>query len=116
MRAVFLPGESRASLNIMTGVIISTTLASKVRQNLSPTRRLLNDILARFDLERPDGRLIYRYRITADEYRRGREILQKSSALLDLSNRHLCAVFVFITAEWYRREASTLWRQWSATF
>lgn len=97
----------------MTGAISSTTQGSEVRQNLSPTRRLLNDILARFDLERPDGRLIYRYRITADEYRRGREILQKSSALLDPSNRHLCAVFVFITAEWYRREASTLWRQWS---
>jgi len=89
------------------------TLGGEARQSVSPTRRLLNDIMARCNLECPDSRPIYRYKVSNDEYHRGRDILQRSAALLDPSNRYLCAVFAFVTAEWYRREASNLWRQWS---
>lgn len=87
--------------------------AARGQERLSPTRRLLNDILSRVGLEQPDGRPFYNYRLTTDEYIRGREILQKSAVLLGVSNRHLCAIFALVTAEWYRREATSLWRQWS---
>ncbi|PAQ12104.1 hypothetical protein CIT26_01665 [Mesorhizobium temperatum] len=32
--------------------------------------------------------------------------------MLDGSNRPLCAIFALVTAEWFRREADTLWRRW----
>lgn len=83
------------------------------RQRVSPARRLLDEILDRWGLDRPDRRPIYRYRISHEEFSRGREILQKYGSLLDPGNQLLCAVFALVTAEWYRREATSLWRVWS---
>ncbi|MGO6821687.1 STY4851/ECs_5259 family protein [Rhizobium ruizarguesonis] len=83
------------------------------RGRASPSLRLLEDILSRNGLDRPNGQPIYKYRISQDEFDRGRLILDRSAGLLDRSNGPLCAVFAFVTAEWYRREAKTLWRVWS---
>lgn len=79
----------------------------------SAARRLLVDILKRHELDRPNGQPIYTYRISREEFHRGRELLEKSAAFLDRRNAPLCAVFVFVTSEWYRREAKSLWRVWS---
>nr|WP_247750508.1 STY4851/ECs_5259 family protein [Rhizobium sp. 16-449-1b] len=73
----------------------------------------MEDILNRNGLDRPNGQPIYRYRITQDEFDRGRELLEKSAALLDRRNAPLCAIFALVTSEWYRREANSLWRVWS---
>lgn len=78
----------------------------------SPTYRFLNEILAQSGLEEPDGRPLYRYRINDAQYRYGLELVQRSSALLDRKNRFLCAIFALVTAEWFRRQADTLWRRW----
>jgi hypothetical protein len=86
---------------------------SEAHSKVSSTKRLLNDILHRCGLATPDGRPLYRYKVSSEEYLRGREILRKTSALLGPGNSNLCAVFALITAEWYRREASSLWRVWS---
>jgi hypothetical protein len=83
------------------------------RERLSPARRLLEDILRRQELDRPNGQPIYKYRISQGEFDRGRQILDMSAAFLDRRNAPLCAVFALVTSEWYRREAKSLWRVWS---
>lgn len=81
-------------------------------KRVSPTRHFLNDLLAKSGLEAPDGRPLYRYRIDDARYSYGIELVQKNSALLDHTNQPLCAVFAMVTAEWFRRQAETLWRRW----
>ena len=79
----------------------------------SPTARLLAEITAAQGLDRPDGRPIYRYRISDDLYSRGRRLLLDWGRYgLEPQNRNLCAVLVMVVAEWYRREAATLSRRW----
>lgn len=78
----------------------------------SPSDRFLSEILTQASLSAPDGRPLYRYRISDAQYRRGLELVQRNSAFLDARNRPLCAVFGLVTAEWFRRQANTLWRRW----
>lgn len=79
----------------------------------SPAARLLAEIVGKPGLSRPDGRPLYRYRISDEHYTRGRRLLLQWGALgLDSQNRNLCAVLVMVVAEWYRREAATLSRRW----
>ncbi|CAN7386803.1 STY4851/ECs_5259 family protein [Pararhizobium sp. LjRoot235] len=96
------------------GVVLKgNVLNGERRDRLSPARRLLDDILRRQALDRPNGQAIYRYRISQEEFDRGRTILENFAAMLDPANGPLCAVFAFVTSEWYRREAKSLWRVWS---
>lgn len=80
---------------------------------VSAASRLVEEILHRCELEKPDGRPLYRYRVTCEHYERGRKLLNQNSAFIDAKNRPLCAVLALVTAEWYRREATSLWRKWS---
>ncbi|WP_084369155.1 STY4851/ECs_5259 family protein [Rhizobium sp. RU36D] len=79
----------------------------------SAARRLLEEILERQGLDKPNGQPIYTYRISQEEFQRGRQLLERSAAFLDSRNAPLCAVFALVTSEWYRREATSLWRVWS---
>ena len=97
----------------MNVVLDDSIVVGRRRESLSPARRLLEDILKRQGLDQPNGQPIYRYRISQDEYDRGREILDKSAGFLDRRNAPLCAIFALVTSEWYRREAKSLWRVWS---
>ncbi|MFN3831867.1 MAG: STY4851/ECs_5259 family protein [Allorhizobium sp.] len=89
--------------------------ALEIQRQAKPSvaRQLLDDIMRRNGLDRPNGQPIYRYRISQAEFQRGRELLERSAAFLDRRNAPLCAVFALVTSEWYRREAKSLWRVWS---
>ncbi|MBZ9711168.1 STY4851/ECs_5259 family protein [Mesorhizobium sp. ESP7-2] len=78
----------------------------------SPTNRFLNELLAQSGLEAPDGRPLYRYRMSDAQYSCGLDLVQRNSALLDQENHPLCAIFALVTSEWFRRQAETLWRRW----
>lgn len=79
----------------------------------SPAERLLTEILERWTLQAPDGRPLYRYQVSDAHYLRAREIIADYSACLGKDNPNLCALFILVTAEWYRRAAQSLSRQWS---
>lgn len=78
----------------------------------SPVRQLLLDILSASDLDAPDARALFRYRVSDLQYKRGVEMLRRNLHFLDEDNAPMCALLVVVTAEWYRREASSLWRRW----
>ena len=71
----------------------------------------LNDLLNRKNLERPDGRMLYSYRLSDEEYRSLREALVFATTAGKLDevvkrNRSFSALFVLYAAEWWRREYS----------
>lgn len=65
---------------------------------------------------RPDGRMLFSYRTTKDEYAALRDLLSATLAELQgapwiLRTPNECACFVLYAAEWWRREyAGDLWR------
>lgn len=77
------------------------------------------DLLHRRNLERPDGRMLYGYRLTDAEYQSLRERLSFATSvgkLDEISNRMrgFSALFVLYAAEWWRREyQGGAWR-WSS--
>lgn len=65
---------------------------------------MLCDILKRVGLEKPDGRPIYAYSISDDEYDALRKDLQKKKARHHSDwGRHAAAEFCMFVAEWWRR-------------
>lgn len=72
--------------------------------------------LERRELTRPDGRMLFSYRTTREEYVELRRLLGDTLSALDgapwtLRSRAECACFVLYAAEWWRREyAGDLWR------
>ncbi len=79
----------------------------------------LNELLNNRKLERPDGRMLYGYRLGDEEYRSLRETLvfaMNFGKLDEVSNRirGFSALFVLYAAEWWRREyQGGAWR-WSS--
>src|SRR3989338_944055 len=71
------------------------------------------------NLARPDGRMLYGYRLTDEEFRSLRETLSFATSfgkLDEVSNkiRSFSALFVLYAAEWWRREyQGGAWR-WSS--
>jgi hypothetical protein len=76
----------------------------------------LAQMLAGRQLDRPDGRMLFQYRLTQAEYGTLREVLAAASTagLTDagfLKDREACALFVMYASEWWRREyAGGAWR------
>jgi hypothetical protein len=61
------------------------------------------------DLERPDGRMLYGYRLSNEEYKSLREMLAYTADFGELDEvssriRGFAALFVLYAAEWWRRE------------
>jgi hypothetical protein len=79
----------------------------------------MTKILDRHDLQKPDGRPLYQYRITDAEFEELRKLIQTSSILgfENISKRLLMwdAVMVFYAAEWWRRYYSGQWG-WEGIF
>lgn len=79
----------------------------------------LNELLNSKNLERPDGRMLYGYRLSEEEYRSLRETLVFSTSFGKLDEvssriRGFSALFVLYAAEWWRREyQGGAWR-WSS--
>ena len=78
-------------------------------------RDCVSQFLARRGLARPDGRMLYQYRLTASEYDELKEALRRTCASRRLAeiaalNLTFPAAFVMFGAEWWKREYSSgLW-------
>ena len=86
--------------------------------NMSP-RKWTNLILSRHGLERPDGRQLFQYRVTNNEFEDLKSLLV-TSTLLGLENitRNMPswdAAFVMYASEWWRRSYEGLWG-WEGIF
>ncbi len=85
---------------------------------MTPEKHLL-ELLKIRGLERADGRMLYAYRLTNEEYQSLRQMLGFATEFGDLDSvakriRDSPALFVLYAAEWWRREYSGgAWR-WSS--
>lgn len=81
-----------------------------------PAQGWLRQMFAARQLEQPDGRMLFQYRLSQVEYGAAREVLRALSSgdLHDsafLRDRDTCALFVMYAAEWWKREyAGGAWR------
>jgi hypothetical protein len=71
---------------------------------MSSTAAWLMHFLELRDLEKPDGRPLFEYRVSQVEYERLRELLTGH----DPRSTHECAVFCLYAAEWWRRHGRGL--------
>lgn len=78
----------------------------------------LNALLARHNLQKPDGRPLYQYRVTDEEYKTLHDSL-KLSSLLGIKNitsmLYWDAAFVIYAADWWRRHYKGNWG-WEEVF
>lgn len=76
----------------------------------------LVEMLGKRGLSSPDGRMLFKYRLTPEEYVSAREVLHaawlaSSNSAQFLGARTTCALFVLYAAEWWRRDyAGGPWR------
>jgi hypothetical protein len=75
-----------------------------------------SSLLRRHALERPDGRPIYRYRITDEEYEQAGSLLRELAqhGRLDHPDDQSASLFAAYCAEWFRREAESTFRKWES--
>lgn len=66
----------------------------------------LTHFLARNDLEKPDGRTLFRYRATDEEYRGLLDVLSHADPLALKKSLVLDRLFVLFASEWWRRNYS----------
>jgi hypothetical protein len=71
-------------------------------------------LLARHGLTRPDGRPVFRYRITEGEFENAKQIIRKNALGLSsgLGKPSLAALFVCYCSEFYKREIDSTARIW----
>lgn len=82
---------------------------------LSPPKRHWNvAFLLKRNLHAPDGRPLHQYRMTDQEYVELREVLRSSGRRLLQEDGAAASMFVAFSAEWFRREATTLFLKWDS--
>jgi hypothetical protein len=71
-------------------------------------------LLTRHGLEEPDGRPVFRYRITDEEFDWLRPIIRSRAGTIEqgFGEKALSAAFVCYCAEWYKRNNETAFREW----
>lgn len=79
----------------------------------------LKELLNSRNLQRPDGRMLYGYRLSNEEYKSLREMLAYTADFWELDEvssriRGFSALFVLYAAEWWRREYQGGAWQWSS--
>ena len=81
---------------------------------VTPIESHLRQLLQSRGLGRPDGRPLHRYALTDEEYRTTGDLLRKpdSIARMKAQAEDAARVFVLYSAEWFRREALSLFRRW----
>lgn len=70
--------------------------------------------LLRRGLQTPDGRPLHQYRMTDREYADLRESLRQSTTRLLREDGTAASMFVAFCAEWFRRDATTLFLKWES--
>gem|GEM_PF-1573520 len=93
----------------------SAPVAQPVKK-AGPIREWLRGLRDARNLVRPDGRPLYRYRITDHEFQHARRILGQVARLGRLEEPDLRsgALFVAYCAEWFRRESTSTSLKWDA--
>ena len=74
--------------------------ASEIERLILQFQRAL---LQRHDLPSPDGRALYEYRLTAEEFRKLKEVLRSFQPDQVLQRTGFSALFVLYASEWWRR-------------
>jgi hypothetical protein len=71
-------------------------------------------LLTRHNLSKPDGRPVFRYRITKDEFENATRIIQTHASTLSsgYGKPALAALFICYCSEFYKREINTTARIW----
>lgn len=103
-------------------VLVAATLQRARRQGTripepsTPTSVIewRSSLLRRHSLTRPDGRPLYRYRISDDEYERAASLLTElaQQGRLDHPDDQSASLFAAYCSEWFRREAESTFRKW----
>lgn len=75
--------------------------------------RWTSSYLFRRSLQSPDGRPLHRYRMSDGEYGEVRELLRDSTNRLLREDGVAASLFVVFCAEWFRREATSLFLKWN---
>lgn len=92
----------------------SPAVAQAAPPSSSPVRDWMGTFFRTRVMPRPDGRPLYRYRMTDQEYARAKEILRhlaQKGRLLHPDER-AGALFVAYCAEWFRRESGSTFLRW----
>ncbi|ESQ74518.1 STY4851/ECs_5259 family protein [Asticcacaulis sp. AC402] len=86
-----------------------------VAQSLKPVGNWLNAFLLTRGLKRPDGRPLSRYRMTDEEYSDAKKILRllARQGRLAVPDERAGRLFVAYCAEWFRREAASMFKEWN---
>ncbi|MEG3147612.1 STY4851/ECs_5259 family protein [Sphingomonas sp. RT2P30] len=70
--------------------------------------------LAALDIERADGRPLYRYRLSKEQFEGlHRDLRRRATLMHHQRNTHDCAMFVLWAAEWFRRSYGGGVQRWS---
>lgn len=80
----------------------------------APKRHWNAAFLLKRNLHAPDGRPLHQYRMTDQEYVELRESLRSSTRRLLQEDGAAASMFVAFCAEWFRREATTLFLKWDS--
>lgn len=88
----------------------------KPAQKPGPIREWLRCFQGARNLNKPDGRALYRYRMTDEEFLQARHILSHVAlhGRLEQPDLRSGALFVAYCAEWFRRESTSTFLKWDA--
>lgn len=78
----------------------------------TPTATLVDTILERNGLDRPDGRALRLYAVTDEEYTAIGQELLRSAHRIEVGHTPSLALLALYIAEWFRREATSTRREW----
>ncbi|MCO6409060.1 STY4851/ECs_5259 family protein [Hoeflea alexandrii] len=89
---------------------------AKPTQKSGPIREWLRNFRGARNLKGPDGRALYRYRMTDEEFLQARDILGHVArrGRLEEPDLRSGALFVAYCAEWFRRESASTFLKWDA--
>lgn len=97
----------------VVGVLTALRKTSKPSfPSVDTLARWTSSYLFRRSLQSPDGRPLHRYRMSDGEYAEVRELLRNSTNRLLREDGIAASLFVVFCAEWFRREATSLFLKW----
>ncbi len=94
---------------------VAADIARLRPKTVTPAGRWLKAFLISRSLSAPDGRALHRYRMTDDEYRSLATVLldREGRRAMEAEDDQIARLFVLYAAEWFRREAVSLFRRWN---
>ncbi|MFA6031548.1 MAG: STY4851/ECs_5259 family protein [Myxococcota bacterium] len=95
--------------------VLRPTTHEQLQQQSGPVRDWLRTFLSAREIQRPNSRPLYRYRMTDREFERANEILRylASQGRLAVPDDRSGALFVAFCSEWFRRESISTFLRWN---